>query len=371
MTATFGVASEAEIPTENDSCIVTHMLVGSVVRTRRVGERGARRYGFALFATLGVACAGRSISEVGDESGGTGGTKSGTGGTSAVTAAGVGGASAPMGSDNGGRGGTHAIGGGGPSTGARGGTTGTGCDGGGCGPFPVAGSGGRLGTSGDGGGFEVQGGSSGRAGNGGVGGFIDGWGGDAGAPQSRFPCTDPRIWSSNAIECAGGDFIHRPVAGTCSLPPRDGGQLGAAGADGSVGGAAGASAGVCSSDADCGSKQYCVNEPDRTCSHVENACVQACESDADCGVSALCLCDTWVKANGAAVAMGTCVPSYCHTDADCFDYFLCIAEPRDSACQTRPGVFACQSPQDECGGTRDCSPPYACAYQDAAFTCTF
>lgn len=193
-------------------------------------------------------------------------------------------------------------------------------------------------------------------------------GGDSGAPGNAYPCASPEPWSSNAVLCASG-LIHRPAATACALPARDSAGLGAAGADG-LAGAAGASSDGCATDADCSATQYCVAEPTPSCAGTMNTCIQPCQTDADCGANALCLCESYVKATGATVSMGTCVASNCHVDADCGYDFMCYADPT-RVCGDRPYYFACQSWLDSCGGASDCEAPQYCTYQDGSFLCSY
>jgi hypothetical protein len=116
-----------------------------------------------------------------------------------------------------------------------------------------------------------------------------------------------------------------------------------------------------------------VSEATELCPSTANVCVSACETDADCDSQSLCLCEPYVKATGATVSVGTCVPSDCRTDSDCGQDYLCAATPGGaiySVCG-RPNVFACQSNQDQCGGRNDCYPGESCIYQDGSYVCTF
>ena len=326
------------------------------MQTRRDGER-AWVWCWTLLATTAVACAGRSVRDIRDDSGGAGGS----GGSGAATTGGKGGSGAKAGS--GGSGGTHAAGAGTGATGVKAGAGGVGGDGGGSGPFPTSGVGGVSGGAGR----RGAGGTSSKAGGGGEAGVS----GDAGGPPGNaYPCTDPRAWSSNASICADG-FIHRSQANACALPVRDG-EIGAAGTDdGGFGGTANVPVRTCYEDADCGSTQYCVSENTEACPSNGHTCLDPCESDADCDAQSLCLCQTFVKATGATVSLGTCVSAACRVDSDCGQDYLCLANPAAIASCGRPSPFACQSSRDTCGAQNDCASNLQCVYQDGAYVCTF
>lgn len=341
-----------------------------MVAIRRDWERRALRLRWAFIASLGVACAGRSISETRDGTGGTGGSHTpGAGGAGAMVGAGAFGGTVVSAGGAGGAGGTSVT----PTpTGGRGGYSG---EGGGSGPFPRGGVAGDLGGSrGDAGaGVDVGGtsGAGGKAGAGGTGGavFQGGSGGDAGAPTNQFPCRKPQDWESSAVLCGDG-FIHLPVRVACPVPSRDPVMSGAAG----DAGGSGTSRGDCAGDADCASNEYCVEQadPNQGCSLSTNVCVRGCSVDADCAAGSICLCDTHTKAaTGATFNFGTCVYAYCRADSECGGDFMCRAKPRGNYCGTGPSVFGCQSFADECGGEADCEADATCAYQDGTYVCRY
>lgn len=318
---------------------------------------------WTLLATLGVACAGRSIERVDDQSNtepkagaGNVGGSSGHAGSSGASSNGVGGANFGVGGDGGGTmpfpsAGTSA--GENTNQGARGGHGGNS----GTSGMPKGGAGGKFGMSGTpNGGAGGYFGTSGDAGDGSI-------AGDAGAPNA-YPCLDSRPWSSNALVCADG-FIHRVQAGACALPARNGGEGGQAGDGPGIGGANGVSAGVCATDADCGASSYCIREALEN-GVPSNQCAQACRTDADCGNQGLCLCSTQVRATGTSIEFGQCVYGNCRVDADCAADFSCAANPLQLA-----WGFACQTPYDQCGGTGYCSSDgIFCVYNDGLYRCT-
>jgi hypothetical protein len=336
-----------------------------MTRTRGVRELVRRGSRWTLVATLGVACAGRSI----ERDDGQSNTEPKAGAANVDNGGGHGGS---IGASSNGVGGAY---------------FGVGGDGGGTTPFPTAGTsagenandgarsgapnrgnGGNSGKSGTRNGGA--GGNSGKSGtrNGGTGGNF-GVSGDAGAGSiagdagagNPYPCLDSRPWSSNALVCENG-FIHRTRAGACALPSRDG-EGGQAGDGPGFGGAKGASTSVCATDADCGASSYCIREVLET-GLPSTQCAQACQTDADCGAYGVCLCSTQVKATGASVEFGQCVDAGCRVDADCAAGFSCAANPLQLA-----WGFSCQTPYDECGSTIDCD-GLACLYNDGLYRCT-
>jgi hypothetical protein len=365
-----------------------HLRVSNIVRamveTRWDRERRGLRLRWTFVATLGVACAGRSITETRDASGGTGGSYSpAAGGSGATVGFAAGGTTVGVG------GGVVVTPGGG-----TGGAGGVGGDGGGVGPFPrggVGGGGDFSGTSGDAGApFEVGGssgsagrvgfgGASGKAGGGGVSGraggggagIVDGGdGGDAGAPPNEYWCKYPLSWQNSAVVCSDG-FIHRPVTVACPILTRDHPELGAAGDTGAGGSSP---FGECVSDQDCAADSYCLTVRDaaRDCTATTNVCVRGCSIDADCGQASICLCNVHQKAaNGGLVNFGTCVDADCRTDADCEQGYLCRANTHGGVCQDGTSVFACQSFLDECGSDTDCDAGWRCAFQDGSYVCTY
>lgn len=99
--------------------------------------------------------------------------------------------------------------------------------------------------------------------------------------------------------------------------------------------------GECTSDADCAHLEngYCTFGQDGY-----SYCVTGCIEDSDCGDGQVCDCGSFV---------GTCVAATCTTDADCPGDSLCTAYDAEPGCAFT--TFACQTPQDTCGGDADCA----------------
>jgi hypothetical protein len=193
-------------------------------------------------------------------------------------------------------------------------------------------------------------GASGRAGNAGRGGSAGSTGSSGSSPGGGGQtsghvevgrCDSPERWSAN-LEGCGGDFVHRPTAGACEHPPRNG-EAGGAGM-GPVN-----PSGSCDTDADCGPNSYCI------AGRADNShCVYGCREDADCGSGELCAC---VPARDDNTEIGTCVPADCSVDADCGPNSLCVSGLGLICRQGNrwwPSHFHCQSREDSCAGTADC-----------------
>jgi hypothetical protein len=203
------------------------------------------------------------------------------------------------------------------------------------------------------------------------GGFVDtgladtGATGDAPTTRAKFLCNAPVPLVQGAdtgFDVCDTGFVHRSSVHACpSALPRStacGGLRVDAGVDaGNVG---------CSADTDC------TAHPDGMCSASDPlvgvpgagcSCYYGCQSDSDCGAGKICLCGSPV---------GVCVSSSCSTDADCGAGSLCTMSTATGTCPS--GVpFACQTPQDTCGGDQDCmgeaGRSKACGYVGAVHQC--
>ena len=107
--------------------------------------------------------------------------------------------------------------------------------------------------------------------------------------------------------------------------------------------------GECSSDNDCTAK------PLGTCGlpgggGVAAACIcsYGCTQDSDCGPGAICLCGDPV---------GSCVPATCMSDNDCPTGSLCASNAASPSSCAGPGAFSCQSLDDACLSTNECTGP--------------
>lgn len=236
-----------------------------------------------------------------------------------------------------GKGGASAGGGAGRAQSGNGGEAHGGSD--------AAGAGAPAGSGGSG-----SAGSAGRAGRGGSAGSSGsspGGGGQTTGNGTVGRCDSPEPWSANLVGCEG-DYVHRPAAGVCELPPRN-----------AEGGAAGASPGnasvSCQADADCNqyADGYCIE-------NLADApqCAYGCRQDADCRSEELCACVEGKRAGtNERIALGVCVAADCRVDADCGTKSLCVSGLALICVQGTewwPDHFHCQSAADECNGTFDC-----------------
>ncbi len=179
-----------------------------------------------------------------------------------------------------------------------------------------------------------------------------------GGAAAKYPCTNPRPLVAGAdtgFETCDTGFVHRaavrtcpsklPRAGTCSSV-LDGGAL------------------ACSTDTDCKAQPngMCGRDPNGGGPVPFCQCIYGCTSDADCGSGKNCLCGDPV---------GVCVEASCTSDADCGAGLLCTMSAPLGTCPSAP-PFACQTPQDTCGGNRDCSASgggAACGYSNSRHEC--
>ena len=302
-------------------------------RTRRDARVDGLRW--ALIAAVSgihfgvVACAGKSSKDAdgGSGDGGTSGTSAGQGGAAAgMPEAGKGGSGGVT--TNGGDAGRNTGGGTGGSAGAsRGGSAGAGAVSG-------AGSGGVSGGA-------AKGGSAGTGNPGGAG---------SGTGENPFPCTSADPWGSTLQSCGEGTYVHRPSAVACPLPDHD--------ASVSEGGAPGEPGTLpCAQDSDCAAGEYCVLG-------MASFCIHPCTDDASCPDNSVCVCDKYLRAlalGTESIEAGRCVYATCTSDADCEPGFACAA-PLDTGdgCGQSPSNFACQTPDDECGGKEQCGPNEVC-----------
>jgi hypothetical protein len=74
-------------------------------------------------------------------------------------------------------------------------------------------------------------------------------------------------------------------------------------------------------------------------------CAYGCLEDSECEPGYACQCGSNI---------GSCVPADCRTDADCAPGLLCTEFDASRGCGTF--TFACQTPDDTCGGDDDCGP---------------
>jgi len=200
-------------------------------------------------------------------------------------------------------------------------------------------------------------------------------GGSAGAPTSgmpvgsgvpdggsaaKYPCDYPV-----AVLVAGVDtgfqmcdtgFVHRATVHACpSKLPRAGTACNSALDGGAL---------SCAADTDC------TTHPNGMCGSDPNGggpipfcqCIYGCTTDADCGSGKICLCRD---------PIGVCVAASCTSDADCGAGLLCTMSAPLGTCPSAP-PFACQTPQDTCGGSHDCSPSgggAVCGYSNSRHEC--
>jgi hypothetical protein len=115
--------------------------------------------------------------------------------------------------------------------------------------------------------------------------------------------------------------------------------------------------GNCKTDADCkdAPNGYC-----KANSGFEGpgcGCNYGCTKDADCGDGQICLCGDPV---------GRCVKAGCRDDKDCGGG-LCNSYGNDEICFDFG--FACQKPDDTCGGNADCTAPEFCLLEGESRIC--
>lgn len=157
-----------------------------------------------------------------------------------------------------------------------------------------------------------------------------------------FPCEDPQQLPGGFVACANGS-LHRPEPGVCpsSVPRPDPVHDNFGGAPSDC------------YDADCadlGDQAFCSEYPYCWGSAVATGvqCWLGCTTDADCPAGRVCLCGEHFAVPG--IPTGLCIEARCQSDADCPSGLLCASAMGDYEELT----FACQTPQDECGGNLDC-----------------
>jgi hypothetical protein len=180
-----------------------------------------------------------------------------------------------------------------------------------------------------------------------------------------YPCINPtpvlvQGTDTGFVQCDSG-FVHRAVVHACpsSLP-----RAGVCGQPSPFPGPDGGPAG-------CTTDSACTAQPNGFCSQFDPTggfpvggctCYYGCKTDADCGAGQMCLCGDPV---------GVCVPASCKSDADCGPGLLCTMSAPLGTCPSAP-PFACQSPADSCGGSKDCpqtSGASVCGYANGLHQC--
>ncbi len=201
---------------------------------------------------------------------------------------------------------------------------------------PSGGTTGVGGTTGDGG-------TVGSGGDIGSGGF-DGTGSARGDCYNETPIMPG--YDTGFYRCDQG-FEHRKEVRECpSFLPRAEPQPDI--------GAGGATTNECTYDTDCpGPLGYCVTEYWQPSPEAQHVCRTGCISDSDCQPGTICHCGDPV---------GTCVATEgpngstgCTSDADCEGNLKCAYVPEYSCGSSIH--FACQTPNDECDSSEDCTGP--------------
>jgi hypothetical protein len=198
---------------------------------------------------------------------------------------------------------------------------------------------------------DTQGGGAGKGSTGGDGGI----GAEGGAPPIEHRCTQPISDSiTGLVECSEG-YQHRPTAKACEPTA----ERGAGGETGSTlprakgtercnpreagsGGQGGASPADCAQFAYGYCEEFYGGD-----GGASGLCRSGCVTDDDCGDGYICICDSNDSPTG-----GACQPSNCATDDDCGTGLLC-ASYEGTGCN--PNGFACQTTQDTCQSSKDCS----------------
>ncbi len=186
--------------------------------------------------------------------------------------------------------------------------------------------------------------ASGGSGHAGTGSGAASSGGNGGG--NDYPCVDPMELGAGYERCANGS-VHRSTVQKCEsklprpapliLPPVEG---------------------ACASDADC------TAMPHGYCSSGGQApgtfCVYGCVQDSECGAGSICVCRDPV---------GYCASATCTSDAECGGGLRCQSYDQSRGCGSIN--FACQTPQDSCGGDADCAGVGGgyCSLENGAFSC--
>jgi hypothetical protein len=167
----------------------------------------------------------------------------------------------------------------------------------------------------------------------------------SGGAASLFPCDEPMDLGGGYEQCESGT-IHRPKISECpSSLPRAVLEI------------APPAEGNCFSDLDCTAAPhgYCRSATGNQLPGVY--CAYGCVKDSECGPGNICVCGDPV---------GHCAPATCSSDADCGDGLRCQSYDPSGGCGSQS--FACQTPQDTCGGDADCTGAF-CVATNGPFTC--
>ena len=198
-----------------------------------------------------------------------------------------------------------------------------------------------------------QGGSAGTSGAYGTGGIY----GTGGSLENRFPCVNPTPLvnaPSGYFHCASG-YVHRAEKLDCPARSRSSFDAGSADASSTV-------IGECRGDADCtaSARGYCIPASGSgSLAPGSTYCLYGCVRDQDCATGQICLCGDPV---------GQCVQAACTADSSCSAGELCASYVANPGCGGM--AFACQTPQDQCGGDGDCPSGISCFVQSGARICT-
>ncbi len=167
--------------------------------------------------------------------------------------------------------------------------------------------------------------------------------------QNAFPCNNPRPLVSAAtgyVICDNGS-VQRPKVAECpSSIPRPDVVPNPTMLD------------TCTKDADCTDQPfgYCLQAPPGAAGAF---CQYGCVKDSDCGSGQICLCGDPV---------GRCAVATCTFDGDCEPGYGCQSYDGSRGCDVLQ--FACQTPQDTCGGVNDCAGTAdLCGVESGGFTC--
>ncbi|NRA35176.1 MAG: hypothetical protein HRU17_17750 [Polyangiaceae bacterium] len=221
----------------------------------------------------------------------------------------------------------------------------------GTGTAGTASGGAYVGTAGTASGYGTGGAGYGARSSGTGGTVSIGTGGSVNVPPpiGLIPCVNPKPLEvagqpSNLVVCENG-MIHRPESAACvnninyvAVQSVDGGF------------------GDCSQDSDCGDAPngYCRENVDFV---YALTCESGCLVDSDCLDNQVCICGQGV---------GRCEYSQCLTNDDCEGAALCTARSQygcDYHAVPMRG-FACQTPEDRCSVTAECSSGLACVFAE-------
>jgi len=172
--------------------------------------------------------------------------------------------------------------------------------------------------------------------------------GAGGAPGNAFGCEDATTVGNGYEQCGNG-AVHRSKAVECAskLPRPPTREL--------------MPGDQCASDSDCTEKPYGHCEPGLQLP--TTYCAYGCVNDAECpGVpgmyKGMCEC-------GATI--GHCVNATCASDGGCDPGFRCQRYDASRGCQQM--VYACQTPEDTCGGDVNCGQNGLCDGSTGHFAC--